>query len=177
MRYHNITTDDMLNGDGLRTVLWVAGCSHHCKGCQNPQTWDINGGIPFDTAALEEICTELKKSYISGLTLSGGDPLNINNINYITMLCEYIKKKFPKKTIWIYTGYTWEVLKQAAFYKGILKKAIFYKSILKYADVIVDGEYIEELRDITLPWRGSSNQRVIDVQRSLKEGRVVLWCQ
>ena len=108
MRYHNITKDDMLNGDGLRVVLWVAGCGHHCKGCQNPITWDPNGGIPFDDAAKAEIFEQLDKDYISGITFSGGDPLYEANRADVTALAKEIKERYPKKDIWVYTGYEWE---------------------------------------------------------------------
>ena len=104
MRYHNITKDDMLNGDGLRVVLWVAGCGHHCKGCQNPITWDPNGGIPFDDAAKAEIFEQLDKDYISGITFSGGDPLYEANRADVTALAKEIKERYPKKDIWVYTG-------------------------------------------------------------------------
>lgn len=160
MRYHNITKDDMLNGDGLRVVLWVSGCSHCCEDCQNPLTWDPNGGLPFDEAAKEEVFAELEKNYISGLTLSGGDPLYPGNRMDIRNLVKEIREKYPKKTIWMYTGYEWEIVRSF--------------DILKYVDVLVDGEYEKDKRDTQLHWRGSSNQRVIDVQESLKTGNVVL---
>ena len=150
MRYHNITKDDMLNGDGLRTVLWVAGCSHGCKNCQNPITWDICGGIPFDEAAKEEIFAELRNDYVSGITFSGGDPLHMQNRGEVGELIQEIHEKFPDKTIWVYTGYTWEEVMDLPY--------------LKMVDVLVDGEFVEELKDVTLHWKGSSNQRVIDVK-------------
>lgn len=153
MRYHNITKDDMLNGDGLRVVLWVAGCSHCCKGCQNPITWDPDGGLLFDDAAKKEIFDLLDKSYISGITFSGGDPLYCSNRLDVRALVEEIREKYPDKTIWIYTGYKWE--------------EIWHYPMMKNIDVLVDGEYIEELRDTKLLWKGSSNQRVIDVQATL----------
>lgn len=108
MRYHNITKDDMLNGEGLRTVLWVAGCSHNCPGCHNPVTWDVRGGLPFDEAAKEELFAELEKDYISGVTFSGGDPLHPANREDIARLAEEIRGRYPNKTIWLYTGYDWE---------------------------------------------------------------------
>ena len=108
MRYHNITKDDMLNGDGLRVVLWVAGCEHHCPNCQNPVTWDINGGLEFDEAAKKEIFDELEKNYVSGITFSGGDPLHTQNRKDVGALIEEIKEKFPNKTLWIYRGYDWQ---------------------------------------------------------------------
>ena len=160
MRYHNITKDDMLNGDGLRTVLWVAGCSHGFKNCHNPITWDICGGIPFDDAAREELFAELSQPYISGVTMSGGDPLHMANRDEIGALIKEIHETFPDKTIWIYTGYLWEEVKDLPF--------------MPLADVLVDGPFIEEQKDTALHWKGSANQRVIDVKRSLAEGRVVL---
>lgn len=153
MRYHNITKDDMLNGDGLRVVLWVAGCNHCCKECQNPMTWDPDGGLLFDDAAKAEIFEQLEKTYISGITLSGGDPLFSGNKLAVRELIEEIKEKFPTKTIWLYTGDSWE--------------AIYNYPLMQYVDVVVDGEFHVEEKDINLMWKGSKNQRVIDVQRTL----------
>lgn len=160
MRYHNITKDDMLNGDGLRVVLWVAGCSHCCKECQNPITWDPNGGLEFDEAAREEIFAELEKDYISGITFSGGDPLHINNAFDVTELAREIKERFPDKTIWLYTGAQWQEIE--------------HMKILQYLDVLVDGEFQVEKKDVNLHWVGSSNQKVIDVQKTLDKGEIVL---
>ncbi len=154
MRYHNITKDDMLNGDGLRVVLWVAGCSHCCKECQNPITWDPEGGIAFDEAAKQEIFDQLEKPYISGITFSGGDPLHAANRYDVRNLMTEIKEKFPDKTIWLYTGDLWE--------------NIMHYAIMQYVDVLVDGEFEIDKKDNKLLWKGSSNQRVIDVQKSLK---------
>lgn len=161
MRYHNITKDDMLNGDGLRVVLWVAGCSHHCKGCQNPITWDPEGGIPFDEAAKEEIYEQLDKDYISGITFSGGDPLHEANEDEITEFAREIKENYPDKDIWLYTGYEWEDIRD--------------HEIMDYADVVVDGRFILAQRDVTLEWKGSPNQRVIDVKKTRECGRIVLF--
>jgi len=151
----------MLNGDGLRAVLWVAGCSHQCKDCHNPITWDINGGVPFDEAAEKELFEALSPSYISGITFSGGDPLHIKNRDEVGRLIEKIHNEMPSKTIWLYTGYLWEEIMQLDF--------------IKYVDVIVDGEFISELKDNKLHWRGSSNQRVIDVKKSIDSGHAVLY--
>lgn len=140
----------MLNGDGLRVVLWVSGCAHGCKGCHNPITWDPKSGLPFDEAAKQEIFTELEKDYISGLTLSGGDPLFPGNRSTIEQLVKEVKENFPNKTIWLYTGYDWE--------------AISNLPLIQYIDIVVDGKFIESLKDAKLHWRGSSNQRVIDVK-------------
>lgn len=154
MRYHNITKDDMLNGDGLRVVLWVAGCSHCCRECQNPLTWDPNGGLLFDESAKQEIFEQLEKSYISGITFSGGDPLHAANRLDVRNLMAEIKERYPQKTIWLYTGDVWE--------------NIFHYPLMQYVDVLVDGEFQVEHKDVKLLWKGSSNQRVIDVQESLK---------
>lgn len=161
MKYHNITKDDMLNGDGLRVVLWVSGCEHHCHGCQNPVTWNPDDGLYFDHESKEELFAELEKPYVSGITFSGGDPLYFTNIEKVTELCREVKENFPNKSIWIYTGYSWDELKHLT-------------ALMKYVDVLVDGKFIKELADKNLKWKGSSNQRVIDVQRSLKEGKVIL---
>lgn len=160
MRYHNITKDDMLNGDGLRVVLWVAGCNHGCPGCQNPITWDINGGLIFDEDAKEEIFHELEKDYVSGITLSGGDPLHPNNREEIAALITEIRSLYPNKTIWLYTGYSFEEINSLAFIKDI--------------DVIVDGRFIKEELDLSLQWKGSKNQRVIDVKKTLSSETIVL---
>lgn len=165
MRYHNITKDDMLNGDGLRVVLWVAGCSHCCKECHNPVTWDPDGGVPFDENARTEIFDQLDKSYISGITFSGGDPFHSANRPEVRSFMAEIKEKYPDKTIWLYTGDVWENVRNDA--------------AMQYIDVLVDGEFVAEEKDTTLRWKGSRNQRVIDVQESLKQENVgpVLHCE
>lgn len=108
MNYHNITYPDQNNGDGLRVVLWVSGCSHHCRNCQNPQTWNPENGIIFDNNAKKEILNELRNTYISGITFSGGDPLYVKNLKTVEKLIDEIRVSLPNKTIWLYTGYTWE---------------------------------------------------------------------
>lgn len=160
MRYHDITKEDMLNGDGLRTVLWVSGCSHHCKGCHNSITWNPQEGLLFNQAAKQELLEALQQDYISGITFSGGDPLYVENRQEITQLACDIRQTFPDKTIWLYTGFSWEEICQLP--------------IIKYIDVLVDGRYEVEKRDINLHWRGSANQRVIDVQQTLQQGRIIL---
>ena len=181
MNYHNITYPDMNNGDGLRVVLWLSGCSHHCYNCQNPQTWDVNSGIPFDKSAKEELFRELDKDYISGLTLSGGDPLHEANLDGVLDLVNEIRLSLPNKSIWIYSGYTWNQVMCPVITDDfnpsrdeLLHKR---KEIVKQCDVMVDGRYIDSQRDITLKWRGSKNQRVIDVKKSLEQNRIVLHCK
>lgn len=170
----------MNNGDGLRVVLWLSGCSHNCYKCQNPQTHDPNSGIPFDKNVKEELFRELSKNYISGLTLTGGDPLHKNNLDGVLNLVNKTRLLLPNKTIWLYSGYTWEQIIHPIYTANydpkrgeLLHKR---KEIVKQCDVFVDGRYIDELRDITLKWRGSSNQRVIDVQESLKQNKIILHC-
>ena len=145
----------MLNGDGLRVVLWLAGCDHCCKDCHNPLTWDPNGGIAFDDVAKNEIFEQLKKPYISGITFSGGDPLHSANRLDVRNLMSEIKQKYPEKTIWLYTGDVWE-------------NVLHYPS-MQYVNVLVDGEFMIHKKEARLKWKGSSNQRVIDVQKSLKQ--------
>lgn len=161
MRYHNITTDDMLNGDGLRTVLWVAGCTHRCEDCHNPITWDIEGGIPFDEAAEAELFEKLSADYINGVTFSGGDPLHPHNRDEITRLAKKIKSGLPEKTLWLYTGFDWDDIKEL--------------EIIPLLDVVVDGRFVKPLLDAKLHWKGSSNQRVIDVKETLRLGKIVLF--
>ena len=161
MRYHNITKDDMLNGDGLRVVLWVAGCSHCCKECHNPITWDPNGGLLFDEEAKQEIFSELEKSYIHGITFSGGDPLHLSNVLEVTQLIKEIKVLYPTKTIWLYTGYTYESIKDLDF--------------IPFLDVLCDGKFEIDLFDPKIHWVGSSNQRVIDIKKNLEQGEVVIF--
>ena len=163
MRYHNITHDDMLNGDGLRVVLWVAGCNHQCRECHNPITWDIDGGIPFDDDAKAEIFAELDKEYISGITFSGGDPLYPENRAEVAALMKEIHAKYPHKTIWLYTGYVWDAIKNLPY--------------IQLIDVLVDGPFVLEQKDVKLHWRGSANQRVIDVKETLRQHQIVLWCE
>ena len=162
MNYINITKNDIANGPGVRCVLWVAGCDLRCTNCQNPSAWDFNLGKSFDADAKEELFRALNKPYIQGLTISGGHPLAPKNFDTVLNLVREIKEKFSDKDIWLYTGYTYEEL----YYKGISR-------ILLYIDVLVDGPYIEEQRDISLQWRGSKNQRVISVPETLKQGKVI----
>lgn len=160
MNYHNITKDDMLNGDGLRVVLWVAGCNHQCEGCQNPVTWDLTGGLLFDEAAEQELFEALAKPHISGITFSGGDPMHPFNRGEVFKIMRKVKENFPDKTIWVYTGFLWEEFAQ--------------NPKMKYIDVFVDGRFVKSLHDPKLYWVGSSNQRIIDVQKTLATGEVVL---
>ena len=209
----------MMNGSGLRVVLWLSGCSHKCKGCQNPQTWDANSGIPFDESAKEELFRELDKDYISGLTLTGGDPLFEENIDGVLDLVTEVNKRYnttqyidenmqenykmsnenanefrlssPQKSIWIYSGFVWENIFDKTL-ENIMDDGVpglslieecertiqmtnMRKKIISQCNILIDGRYIESQRDISLPYRGSSNQRLIDIQQSLQKGEIVLW--
>ena len=172
MNYHNITTDHMLNGSGVRVCLWCSGCDHYCNQCQNPQTWDAESGIEFDVNAKEELFAELEKPYIAGITFTGGDPFYDSNMEQILKLIIEIKHRFPNKTIWVYTGYTWE---EIYHFQLLNMEAIYRLASLNYIDVLVDGPFEKNKADVAYPWAGSTNQRVIDVQKSLKQKEVVLW--
>lgn len=160
MRYHDITKDDMKNGEGLRVVLWVAGCGHACPGCHNPITWDADGGLPFDRAAEDELFEALAPDHIAGLTLSGGDPLFPANRADVAALCVRVRRDLPNKTIWMYTGYGWEEIEALP--------------LLDDVDVVVDGRFVQAQADPQLHWRGSANQRVIDVRKTRAAHQIVL---
>ena len=159
MRFHDITKDDMKNGLGLRVVLWLSGCSHHCPKCQNPITWNPDIGIVFDNNAKKEIFEQLDKDYIDGITFSGGDQLYIGNRKEVLEFIKEIKEKYPNKTIWLYTGYSWEDIKDL--------------ELVKYLDVLIDGEFLIDEMDTNLHWVGSKNQKVIDVQKTLKNNKII----
>jgi anaerobic ribonucleoside-triphosphate reductase activating protein len=177
-----IRTDDMLNGNGLRVVLFCTACDHCCTNCHNPETWESSNGMAFDNKAKENLFKELKCDYIRGLTISGGDPLHEKNLQDILYLCKEVREKFPDKTIWIYSGYTWdEIFKNTYNSKRLVQNLeeqneLYRQMIVTQCDVFVDGKFIEELSDVNYHWAGSSNQRVIDVQESLKQNKVVLYC-
>lgn len=147
MRYRDITCPDVCNGTGCRVILWLQGCTHHCKGCQNPETWCFNGGKEFDAKAKDKLIELLKLPYIKGLTLSGGDPLD--SYQDVYKLLVELKERFKDKDIWLYTGYTLDEIENS-------DKRI----VLDYIDYLIDGTYQEKLRDITLAFRGSSNQTI-----------------
>lgn len=164
MNYHDIKKCDMLNGDGIRVSLWVSGCEHNCNQCQNPQTWSVNSGTVFGKEDEEELFEALNKDWISGITFSGGDPLHENNLEDVLNLVNKIRLSSPDKTIWVYTGYVWETIINDN------KR----REIVLNCDVLIDGQYIHEQRDTTLKWRGSTNQRIIDIRKSIQEDKLVL---
>lgn len=173
MNYLQIDKSSIGNGPGVRVVLWVAGCKLHCKGCQNPESWDFNAGKNFDETVKHELFDALSKQYIKGITISGGHPLEDNNVEDVYLLVKEIKEKFPIKDIWLYTGYTWEQIFPTVCIDMFNSNNMYRKELVKMCDVIVDGSYIEEQRDITLKFRGSKNQRLIDVKKTLEQGEII----
>lgn len=157
MNYSSIKQCDTANGPGVRTSLFVSGCTNYCKGCFNPETWDFNYGKPFTDDTIDKIIQYLGESFISGFTILGGDPLHEMNAPTVMDICQIVKEKYPEKSIWVYTGYLIEDL----------IKNPNTRDTLNYIDVLVDGPYVEEKNDLHLRFRGSSNQRIIDVQNTL----------
>jgi len=159
MRYLTITSPDINNGSGCRVTLWVAGCSHHCKGCQNPQSWNFSSGKRFNFLKVyKEIYNILKKPYIKGLTLSGGDPLSQDKYGLILMFVfvKLIKLRFPDKDVWVFSGFK---------YEDAIKNE-WRKRLINVCDIMVDGPYKDKLRDTSLPFRGSSNQRILKIKEN-----------
>lgn len=170
MNYCNIKRRDIADGIGVRVTLFVSGCTHHCRGCFQPETWDFDYGRPFDAEAEAVIFSELGQSFVNGLTLLGGEPFEPSNQWGLLPLLRAAKERFPDKTVWAYSGYTWEELTGDS-----RARCEATDELLSLIDVLVDGEFVEALRDITLRFRGSSNQRVLDVKASLAEGKPVEW--
>lgn len=161
MKYAQIREIDITNGSGIGVALFTQGCPYHCKNCFNPETWDFNKGMVWTKEIENKIIELLKPEYITRLTILGGEPLIERNIEPITALLKRVKGTYPDKQVWLYTGGDFEVL------EGL------YEEIFQYIDILIDGRYVDDLRDYKLKWRGSSNQRIIDVQASLKSGNVV----
>lgn len=177
MKYHDITHVDLLNGEGLRTVLWVSGCEMRCRGCQNPQTWDPNVGLEFDEEAKKELFLSLEKDYISGITFSGGHPLHPANVETILGLINEIRTSYKDKTIWTYTGYDFASVitdyyianRDKVKESDEKRLTSMRRDILVLSDVVVDGPFIEEKKDVNFHWAGSTNQRVINVKETMKK--------
>ena len=165
MNYIKVTKNDIANGIGIGCVLWVSGCNCQCYNCHNQSTWDFNAGQSFTEDTMQEILLTLTKSYISRFTLSGGHPLDPLNAPEVLEIVKRVKMVFPNKDVWIYSGYEWE---------NIIKDETL-REIMKYTDILVDGPYIDELRDISLAFRGSSNQRIICAKQSLEQNKLILW--
>lgn len=171
MNYATIKKYDVANGPGVRVSLFVSGCTHHCPGCFNPETWDFNYGNPFDSDVMNEIIKALEPSYIHGFTLLGGEPFEYKNQQGVLPLLREIKNRFPHKDIWCFTGYDFE----KDILGDMVNKWPETREMLSYIDVLVDGEFVESLKNLSLRFRGSSNQRLILVQESLRTDSVVLW--
>ncbi len=168
MNYSNIKYFDIANGTGVRTSLFVSGCTHRCKGCFNEVAWDFNAGSIFNKEIEDEIIKSLEPTYISGLSLLGGEPLEIVNQRGLINLLRRVKKKFPDKNIWCYTGYTYDT----DLMEGGTAFCECTKEILGLIDILVDGEFVADLYDISLRFRGSSNQRIIDLRKTEKTGSI-----
>ena len=162
MRYNKIRKMDISNGPGVRVSVFMQGCSFRCKNCFNTETWDFRGGEEFNDEVIDKVLELAKDDYIKGLSILGGEPLHPNNLKGTTKLAKAFREKYPNKTIWVWSGFLFD-------------RDLKDKPILKYIDVLVDGRYEDEKHDFRLKWCGSSNQRVIDVQKSLKEDKIVLF--
>ena len=171
MNYSEIKYCDIANGAGVRTTLFVSGCRHHCEGCFNPDTWNFAAGEPFAREVEDRIVESLEPTYIDGLTLLGGEPFEPENQPALIALLQRIRTELPSKNVWAYSGFTWDQLVEGpsrAHIEGV-------RAMLELVDVLVDGPFVLAQKDISLRFRGSSNQRIIDVPRSLSAGSVVLW--
>ena len=162
MRYNKIRKMDIANGPGVRVSIFMQGCEFHCKNCFNKETWGFDGGEEFTDETIEKVLNACDKEYIEGLSILGGEPMHPKNIEGTTKLAKAFKEKFPNKTLWVWSGFTFE-------------KYLKDKPVLNYVDVLVDGQYVDELHNPTLKWKGSSTQRVIDVKKSLKKDKVILF--
>lgn len=162
MKYANIKKLDIANGSGVRVSLFVSGCTHHCKGCFNQEAWDFNYGKEFTEEVQEEIIKSLSPDYIAGLSLLGGEPFEPENQKSLLPFIKKVKAIFPNKDIWCWTGYTLEELLDSNI--SSRAKCEYTSDMLKYIDILVDGEFKEDLKDISLKFRGSSNQRIIDLK-------------
>lgn len=182
MRYASIRSLDISNGENVGVSLFVQGCHFHCKNCFNTSTWDFDSGKEWNDESKKQFFNLINREFIKRITIIGGEPLAAENVSEVYKIVDEIRLSFPSKTIWLYTGYTLEQLYSPI--SGQLSHAAHknendvYKlrqKVISACDVVVDGEYIDELRDVTLHWCGSSNQRVIDVKKTFEKGEIVLW--
>ncbi len=160
MRYNQIRKMDIADGPGVRVSIFFQGCAFHCKNCFNSETWDFNGGKEFTIETIDKVLDLCSEDYIKGLSILGGEPMHPANIEGTLTLAQAFKERYPNKNLWVWSGFLFEQLKN--------------QEVLKYIDVLIDGQYVDELRDPRLKWKGSSNQRVIDVQKSLKQNKIVI---
>ncbi len=171
MNYADIKQYDVANGLGVRVSIFVSGCTHHCKNCFNPETWDFTYGKPFSQVEIQRILDYLKPSYVAGLSVLGGEPFEKINQEGLLPLLRQVKKCYPEKDIWCYSGYLFD----SQILGQMCQESETTKEMLSYIDILVDGRFVEEKKNLKLRFRGSENQRIIDVKRSLETGRVVLW--
>ena len=171
MNYATIKKTDIANGTGVRVSLFVSGCTHHCKGCFQPETWDFSYGEPFTQDVIDTILHSLEPAYVAGLTLLGGEPFEPKNQRALLPFLRRVRRELPQKTIWSFTGFTWEELHDPTAYP----RCEVTDELLSLLDVLVDGRYVDALHDISLRFRGSSNQRIIDVPKTLQSGTLTLW--
>lgn len=181
MRYAQIRSMDVSNGEGVGVSLFVQGCPFHCKNCFNSETWDFNGGKEWTEKTKNKFMKLIDRPYIKRVSFLGGECLADQNLDGVLDLIKEIRISFPEKTIWLYTGYTWEQLVYSRMPSGVGKEKEFLNwnrrnEIISNIDICIDGEYVDNLKDLTLKWRGSKNQRVIDVKQSLTQNKVVLYC-
>ena len=171
MNYGEIKNFDIANGEGVRVSLFVSGCTHHCKNCFNPETWSFDYGKPFTRDTEDYIIECLKPDYINGFSLLGGEPFEPENQKALLSLLRRIRREYPNKTVWCYTGYLFdtELLSESR------ARCEYTDEMLSLIDILVDGEFVQDLHDISLSFRGSSNQRIIDVKKSLATGEVILY--
>ena len=171
MNYADIKQYDIANGIGVRVSLFVSGCTHHCKGCFNPETWDFNFGKPFTENEIEKILSYLKPDYVAGLSLLGGEPLEPENQEWVLKLLRRVHECYPEKNVWCYSGYLFD----EDILGRMCKESEVTRELIQYLDILVDGEFVEEKKNLKINFRGSDNQRIIDVKKSLEAGEVVRW--
>lgn len=171
MNYAEIKQYDVANGTGVRVSIFVSGCTHHCKHCFNEETWDFNYGRPFSETEVDQIVEYLKPDYVAGLSVLGGEPFEPSNQEGLLPLLQAVKKEYPEKDIWCYTGYLFD--KQIL--EDMCRKSEVTRQMLSCIDILVDGRFVEEKKNLKLRFRGSENQRIIDVKKSLEQGRVIHW--
>ena len=183
MNYAQIRSMDISNGEGIGVSLFVQGCDFHCKNCFNSETWEFSKGQEWNDKTKNQFLKLIETPFIQRVSILGGEPLHTQNVQNVLKIVDEIRVSYPTKNIWLYTGYTWEEIwikdniKTADKVKDMREKAIrnLRRQVVRMCDVLIDGRYVDELRDVSLHWRGSSNQRVINVQETLKQNQIVLW--
>ena len=183
MNYAQMRSMDISNGEGIGVSLFVQGCDFHCKNCFNSETWDFSKGQEWNEKTKNQFLKLVEKPFIQRVSILGGEPLHPQNVQNVLKIVDEIRVSYPAKNIWLYTGYTWEEIwikdniKTGDKVKDMREKSIknLRRQVVRMCDVLIDGRYVDELRDVSLHWRGSSNQRVINVQETLKQNKIILW--